>query len=80
MLSGSSDGDVRLWSPQDGECCIVFSGHNGPVTSLSSLWSAKLFLSGSEDFSMRLWDVNTETGYKVTETVLLLNEHLGHCR
>ncbi len=72
MLSGSSDGDVRMWSPQDGVCNVVFSGHNGPVTSLSSLWSAKLFLSGSEDHTVRLWDANSETGYKA------LRKYVGH--
>ncbi len=66
VLSGSTDGDIRMWGLQDGNCYVIFSGHTGPITALSSMWSAKVVISGSEDCSVCLWDVNSESGHKVS--------------
>jgi WD40 repeat protein/uncharacterized caspase-like protein len=67
LASGSEDGEVRIWEvvgpgPQ-GEPPVIrrpmqtLAGHTGSIRSLTFNADGKLLVSGSEDASMRLWDV-----------------------
>jgi transcription initiation factor TFIID subunit 5 len=45
IATGSSDKTCRFWDVQSGECVRVFTGHNGPVYSLSFSRDGKLLAS-----------------------------------
>jgi len=48
-------------------CIGVFTGHEGPVTSVVFSPDGRLALSGSEDKTVRLWDIETGKCIKVFE-------------
>jgi len=68
LASGSADGEVRIWQvaargPQ-GEPLVIkrplqtLTGHAGGINSLAFNSDGKLLVSGSNDASMKLWDVS----------------------
>jgi len=60
LLSASSDGLIKAWSlgsDRFGEMSTSFPGHSAAVVSVAaSPFDQGLFLSGSHDRTMRLWD------------------------
>ncbi|KAF1326413.1 Angio-associated migratory cell protein, partial [Globisporangium splendens] len=63
IVTGSSDGTVRLWNPKSGECAHVFRGHDfheGPVTNLVCHPSQPLMISGSQDGSAKLIQIQAK--------------------
>ncbi|CDO72559.1 hypothetical protein BN946_scf184983.g42 [Trametes cinnabarina] len=52
---------VWLWSTQTGTGLVAFEGHTGHICSVSFSPTAKEFLSGSGDTTVKLWDVATAT-------------------
>ncbi|XGV96578.1 MAG: NB-ARC domain-containing protein [Leptolyngbya sp. BL-A-14] len=74
LISGGDDQEIRLWDVQTGHCLQTFQGHTGwvwsvafapqrnansPVGLESSEGKGQCFASGSEDQTVRLWDVQT---------------------
>ncbi|MBW4518708.1 MAG: hypothetical protein KME16_03115 [Scytolyngbya sp. HA4215-MV1] len=74
LISGGDDQEIRLWDVQTGHCLQTFQGHTGwvwsvafapqrdansPVGLASSKGKRQWFASGSEDKTVRLWDVQT---------------------
>src|SRR5262249_16631754 len=59
LLSGSTDGSVRLWRVTTERQLARFEGHSSPVTCLAMTPDNRLALSGSADRTVRLWDVAT---------------------
>ncbi|KAK9061762.1 hypothetical protein SSX86_018945 [Deinandra increscens subsp. villosa] len=61
LVTSSCDHSIRLW--WKGSCQRCFRGHNGPVTVLSDKLlgdeSAKVFASGGEDSTVRLWSLRS---------------------
>ncbi|CAH0487485.1 unnamed protein product [Peronospora farinosa] len=63
IVTGSSDMTVRVWNPKTGECNHVFRGHGfheGPVTFIACHPSQPLVISGSQDGTARLMQVQTK--------------------
>lgn len=60
LLSAASDGMLKAWALEDermGDLKQTFAGHTAAVASVAaSLQNPHLFLSGSHDRSVRLWD------------------------
>lgn len=56
-VSGSADGDVRVWDAQRGSCRHHLTGHVDRVRCLTAL--GQVIASGSDDGSIRLWDVGS---------------------
>ena len=52
----------------------TFRGHTGPVYSLAFAPDGRCLLSGSEDTSLRLWDL------EVGQSLLVLEGHTGVVR
>jgi len=59
ILSGSSDGTIKLWDIDTGRELRTFSGHKGRVESVAFSPDGKKILSASSDGTVRLWDVST---------------------
>ena len=57
--NSARDDTIKLWDTAKGRVIRTFSGHNGFVRSLAFSPDGRQILSGSEDGSLRLWDVNT---------------------
>lgn len=50
--------EIYLWSLQTGQLVDIFSGHNGPITTLAfEPTRGRLLASGSWDKSVRIWDI-----------------------
>ncbi|KAF4319461.1 hypothetical protein BBO99_00005293 [Phytophthora kernoviae] len=63
IVTGSSDTTVRVWNPKTGECNHVFRGHGsheGPITFISCHPTQPLTISGSQDGTARLLQVQTK--------------------
>ncbi|MGH9759243.1 MAG: WD40 repeat domain-containing protein, partial [Blastocatellia bacterium] len=55
----SGRGPIRLWDTTEGTTLRVLTGHSHEVRSLAFSPDGKLLASGSEDESVKLWDVET---------------------
>ncbi len=70
LVSGSSDGEIRLWDPRSGSETTLLEGYTAGVTALTVLPDGRL-ASGSDDTTIRLWDTNTAA------EVARLEGHIG---
>jgi WD40 repeat protein len=63
IVSGSSDGLVRIWDIPAGEPVgDALAGHTGAVTSVATVTLDNgriIVVSGSEDATIRFWDLET---------------------
>lgn len=59
LMSGGSDGVVRLWGIEQGRCLQVFRGHTQAVSDVGFSSGAGLAVSGSGDLSLRIWDAKS---------------------
>ena len=54
LVSGSKDGDVRMWDTMTGQCTRSMTGHTASVTCLR--WGGGgLIYSGSQDRTIKVW-------------------------
>ena len=72
VFVGYEDGTLTLWSGYEGEILRSFRGHESEVGGVAMSADGKCVVSGSEDKSVRVWDV--ETGAQ------LVDEETGHTR
>ncbi|XP_058742280.1 small ribosomal subunit protein RACK1-like [Vicia villosa] len=63
-LSGSSDGELRLWDLEAGTTRCRFIGHEEDVVSVAFSFDDRMIVSASRDRSIKLW--NTVGECKVT--------------
>ncbi len=59
VVSGHSDGRLRLWEVSSGRCVRSFDGHDCGITSVSVNADARWALSGGKDGALRLWEVSS---------------------
>ncbi|MBP88292.1 MAG: hypothetical protein CMJ64_16515 [Planctomycetaceae bacterium] len=72
IASGGADNIIRIWALPPGEAAAEppkpvkeLAGHGGPVTSLAALLpTGAQLLSGSQDGTARVWDVNAGNAVK----------------
>ena len=57
LLSGSADGDVRIWDVAGRRCLRKLVGHSGAVKGLAVTPCGKFAVSASTDCTVRMWEV-----------------------
>ena len=60
LVSGSTDGTVKLWDVSTEGITTTFTGHTDAVTSVAFSPDGVLFASASLDNTIKLWNVSTE--------------------
>src|SRR5262249_53472131 len=55
LASGATDGEVRVWTVEDGKPAGIFKGHTGRVLGLAFGSDGKTLWSGAADRTLRQW-------------------------
>lgn len=58
LVSAGSDGIIRWWSPQNGECILARQGHLGPIHALRPSPDGQLLTSGGDDGAIQIWQLD----------------------
>ena len=58
LVSGSRDGEVKLWDFSTGKELHAFQGHSGAITGVVFDPDGKQLATASYDHTVRLWDVS----------------------
>ncbi|KAG8387609.1 hypothetical protein BUALT_Bualt02G0039000 [Buddleja alternifolia] len=66
-LSGSWDGDLRLWDLETGITARRFSGHTNDVLSVAFSVDNRQIVSASRDNTIKLWNTLGECKYTTTQ-------------
>ena len=53
------DGSTRLWEVWSGVCLGHYRGHSEAVSCVCSMQDSRMFVSGSKDTTLKLWDMST---------------------
>jgi WD40 repeat protein len=61
LVSGSADGTIRVWDPEDGTELGRLEGHTDWVRSVGWSPDGTRLVSGSNDGTIRIWDPNERT-------------------
>jgi WD40 repeat protein len=61
LVSGSEDGTIRVWDPNDGTEIGRLKGHTSGVLSVGYSPDGTRLVSGSFDGTVRVWDPNDGT-------------------
>lgn len=67
FVSASSDGTLRLWTPDGAEPQRVLRGHTGSITAIEFDPTGKLLASASSDRTIRLWNLAQGSEPRVLE-------------
>ncbi|KAL7794228.1 hypothetical protein V8C37DRAFT_72631 [Trichoderma ceciliae] len=59
MVSGSHDGDIKLWDAVTGQCQRTIQGHGSKISSMVVSNDSKVIVSGFDDGFIKLWDSAT---------------------
>ncbi|KAJ7552676.1 hypothetical protein O6H91_06G118500 [Diphasiastrum complanatum] len=62
IISGSMDGEIRLWDIAYRRTICHYSGHKGPVRGVAVSSGGDRLVSCGDDCTVRLWHIPTSTG------------------
>jgi hypothetical protein len=60
VLSGGTDGKLKLWQLASGRCVWTGEGHDGPIRTVDMSEDGRYAVSGSDDTTVRLWVLEWE--------------------
>jgi WD40 repeat protein len=61
LLSGSTDGSIKVWDWRNERLDATLEGHLGPVTSIATFADNRYFISASSDHTLKIWDLTNRT-------------------
>ncbi|KAK7204805.1 WD40-repeat-containing domain protein [Myxozyma melibiosi] len=61
VAAGTVFGSIDVWSVEKGEVIAVLNGHEGSIFNVQFSKSGDMIVSCSDDRSIRLWDIASET-------------------
>ncbi|KAK5994621.1 Vegetative incompatibility protein HET-E-1 [Cladobotryum mycophilum] len=67
LVSGSSDGTVRIWDATTGSCIRTINGHSNWVTSVAFSANGQRIASGSRDETIKIWDAAHGTCFQILQ-------------
>lgn len=73
LATADTNGEVRLWSTQDGTLLKIYKRHAGWVYGLDFSPDGRFLCSGSSDQTVKIWDVKTE---KCLKTLSIHNQRV----
>jgi WD40 repeat protein len=59
LVSGGSDGTLRWWDAQSGECIKIHKAHRGTVQSLKISPDGSKLASCGDDGAIMIWDLHS---------------------
>ena len=59
VVSGASDGTVKVWDAGSGQCLLMLSGHEGVVNACGWSPDGKRVVSGASDSMVKVWDAGS---------------------
>jgi WD40 repeat protein len=59
LISAGSDGTLRWWNLQNGECLLSRQGHQGSVNSLRPSPDSRFLASCGDDGAIQIWELTT---------------------
>jgi COMPASS component SWD3 len=68
-LIKAADKLIKLWDARTGEFIQNFEGHTKGISDIAWSSSSDLLASGSDDKTVRLWNVNTVLSFTALLTV-----------
>eukprot|EP00924_Labyrinthula_sp_SR-Ha-C_P004492 snap_masked-scaffold_1-processed-gene-2.21-mRNA-1 protein AED:0.00 eAED:0.00 QI:0/-1/0/1/-1/1/1/0/434 len=75
LISGSSDGEVKLWNLINQKCINTFKAHKGFVRDVIFTNQRETFLSGGDDKQIKLFDKDEREKFSAGYTVYGLDYH-----
>lgn len=64
LAASDSNGEIRLWGVQDGQCLLTCSGHTNWVRAIKFSPDGRSMASSSDDRTIKIWDLQDGTCLK----------------
>uniref|UniRef100_A0A671WUW0 Uncharacterized protein n=1 Tax=Sparus aurata TaxID=8175 RepID=A0A671WUW0_SPAAU len=74
LVTGGTDGSLRVWFPNNTSCIETLKGHDKPITNLMYNTKDQMLISLSEDKNVRVW---SEVGWLCRQ--ILANSDITKC-